>query len=115
MLPDGTYTECFELEEYFENNEGELVRAYPGVPIYVSLETLMSYFIIDDSNVGRYVKDLEDFKTESFKHAAENLNNGFDSLLDIYKDSNIKNERDTEDICTLHSGESETNEERPAE
>lgn len=108
MLPDGTYTACFELAEYFEDNEGELVRTWPQVPIYVSLETLMSYFIIDDSNVGRYIKDLEDFKTESLKHASENLNNGFDSLLDMYKDSNIENERDTEDIHTLHSGELET-------
>ena len=131
QMPDGRIVPCFELSEMYEDNEGNWVRTWPQIDTYISLEQLMSEYVIEDSKIDNYIKGLEEFKELSLKEASENVNKGIMNLCkELYgPDQKIEsegveeiverkineNERHTEDIHALHSGESETNTKGSAE
>lgn len=132
VLPDGTVTPCFELSERYEDDKGNWVRTWPQIDTYISLEQLMSEYVIEDSKVDSYIKGLETFKELSLKEASKNMNKGIMDLCNVLydPDKNIESEEveenverkindtdegHTENIHTLHSGESETDTKGSAE
>lgn len=132
QMPDGRIVPCFELSEMYEDKDGNWICTWPQVDTYISLEQLMEEYVIEDSKVDSYIKGLEEFKELSLKEASENMNKGiFDLCKELYgpdqkieseeveeiveRKINDTNERHTEDIHTLHSGESETDTEGSAE
>ena len=157
VLPDGTVMPCFELSERYEDNEGNWIRTWPQIDTYISLEQLMSEYVIEGSKVDNYIKGLEEFKELSLKEGSKNMNKGFTELCNTLYDPdksmnagikeivgegkaeqalsyengvtnmdkeindlverkiNDTDEGHTEDICALHSGESETDVEGSAE
>ena len=113
LKEDGTETAAFVITDWFENNAGEWQRRWPHLDIIVSIETLLSEFVAEDSKNNEYIKELEQFKKDAQERALEEGQKleAFDPILDIYKDKPVtqvsKDEGYKEDICTLHSGESE--------
>ena len=113
MKDDGTETAAFVITDWYENNAGEWQRRWPHLDIIVSIETLLSEFVAEDSKNNEYIKELEQFKKDAQERALEEGQKleAFDPILEIYKDKPVtqvsKDEGNKEDICTLHSGESE--------
>jgi len=67
VLPNGTVVPCFELSEQYEDKDGNWIRTWPQIDTYISLEQLMSEYVIEDSKVDSYIKGLEEFKELSLK------------------------------------------------
>lgn len=86
VMPDGTISQCFNIAEFYEDKDGTWVRTWPQIDTYISLEQLMSEYVIEGSKVDNYIKDLESFKELSLKEASKNINKGFKELCDTLYD-----------------------------
>lgn len=128
---DGKEQLSVELSKWWEDNEGNWKIYASGQFTYiVPVQVLVQRFIAEDSPNDKYITDLETFKKDAFERAISEQSGGFDELFSIYRDKpvvqvshkeaepleetytskldKIQNEGNKEDICTLHSGESET-------
>jgi len=86
VMPDGTISQCFEIAEFYEDKDGAWIRTWPQIDTYISLEQLMSEYVIEGSKVDDYIKGLESFKELSLKEASKNMNKGFDELCNALYD-----------------------------
>ena len=143
-LGDGQYTRTFALYKYWGEDDNWKPWGDVNTPLHVTIESLLSEFTLIGSINDKYVKGLEELRDNNFKKETKtNINLFTDAMAAIQSsseadgvyavanngkdvapigkstdmDEQIKqeNERHTEDIHTLHSGESETDSERPAE
>lgn len=122
-LGDGQYTRTFALYKYWGEEDNWKPWGDANTPIYVTIESLLSEFILIGSINDKYIKGLEELRDNNFKKETEtNINLFTDAMAAIQSSSEAdgvyikqENERHTEDIHTLHSGESETDTEGPAE
>ena len=135
MDADGKEIASVVLSKWWEDGTGEWRRFASGVYDYVvPITVLLQRFIAEDSPNSKYVDSLEQFKKDAFERAEKEQIGGFSSIFDLFaKDPALvkvttkeecceeadltktkENEGHTEDIHTLHSGESETDTEGPS-
>ena len=114
-----------------ENPENEVYKVYLNnaqkwlYKLYneMSREDLMKRLnLVKDSiqDAKTEVNEAEQAKIEEINKAVEELKNEYDKVISMDEyvepiEEINENEGDKEDICALHSGESETNEKGPAE
>ena len=65
LLEDGFCTQCFPAYKYYKNNSGEWEMCKSNNKIYVPIKTLMSDFVMIDSNVEKSITELQNFKRET--------------------------------------------------
>lgn len=63
-------TQIFVLYKYYKNNNGEFELCKSNEKVYVTIETLLSNFVVIDSKVDVVLKDLTSFKKDFY---AKNL------------------------------------------
>jgi len=104
---------------YLNNAQKWLYKLYNEM----SREDLMKRLnLVKDSiqDAKTEVNEAEQAKIEEINKAVEELKNEYDKVISMDEyvepiEEINENEGDKEDICALHSGESETNEKGPAE
>ena len=88
-----------------DEDTGERKRCEHDAVRYISLQALMSNYILEGSSLDTHVKTLEAFRNDVFrKNSEESISVLTDAVASIQQ---TENEEDREDIHTLHSGESE--------
>lgn len=114
-LPGRESTIGFLMTPYVRDHAGNWKQEEGRSIRYITIEALLDGYIAENTYLNTYVEDLELFKKDAFERASNEKQEGFNKLYDIYKDGLVnvttkvdENERHTEDICALHSGESET-------
>jgi hypothetical protein len=114
---------CVHLERKWVNKprEAETQRLSYDVSLFndnsiYELHQILKYFSRNSNGEFRYwiTKYNENEVDEDGDYIAPSITKNVIYSWDLDKQE-IENERNTEDIHTLHSGESETNEEGPAE
>ena len=104
-LYNGYYTRIFGLKKYW--GEGDTWEPFGDIIdyLYVDIETLLSEFILVDSDNDKYIKQLEELRDNNFRKQQDASISLFtDAMASIQQPENEKNR---EDCCALHSGESE--------
>lgn len=66
MLEDGSCTKAIMVVKYWKNNDGKFQRVAYKSSMYVSMNVLLSQFVLIDSNVDKELKDLGDFKNNTY-------------------------------------------------
>ena len=128
MDADGKEMICVVLSKWWEDGNGEWRRFASGVYDHiVPITVLLQRFIAEDSPNSKYIDSLELFKKDAFERAEKEQIGGFSPIFDLFaadpavvkvttkeeccEEADLtktkENERHTENICTLHSGESE--------
>lgn len=62
LKDDGTYSTGFVLFRYYQNNSGEFELCKEEYQFIVTLEALMSNFVVIDSAIEKKLNDLESYK-----------------------------------------------------
>ena len=100
MQEDGSKTQMFVLYCYYKNNDGEFKLVRTDDKIYVTIETLLSEFVVIDSKIDKTITELQGFKRNAqAKNLEDSLKpfcfNSVEETSDI--DSCIKSETDGND------------------
>ena len=113
-MPDHKVVISFLAIGYRINEEtGERERGNYDTSKRITLEALLSDYILENSPIDKHINELEQFRQDIFdKNVVTNLD-GFQKLFDNYIDID-ENEGHTENIHTLHGGESEIDTQGPA-
>lgn len=91
-----------------DEDTGERKRCEHDAVRYISLQALMSNYILEGSSLDTHVKMLEEFRNDVFKkNSEESISVLTDAIAYIQQ---TENEEDREDICALHSEQPENNE-----
>lgn len=104
-LYNGDYTRIFGLKEYW--GEGDTWKPVSDTMdyFYVDIETLLSEFILVDSDNDKYIKQLEELRDNNFRKQQDASISLFTNAMASIQQP--ENEEDREDICSLYIGESE--------
>lgn len=107
-LYNGDYTRIFRLQKFWGENDDWKPWGGPGAEgFYVDIITLLSEFILVDSNNDKYIKQLEELRDNNFRKQQDaSISLLTDAMASIQQ---TENEEDREDIHTLHSEQSEDN------
>lgn len=71
MLPDGGQTQIFLVYKYYKDNNGEFQRCSHNSKVYVTIETLLSSFILIDSPIDEKLIKLNKFKLDTYSKKLE--------------------------------------------
>lgn len=113
-LYNGDYTRIFHLQKFWGEGDDWKPWGGPGAEgFYVDIETLLSEFILVDSDNDKYIKQLEELRDNNFRKQQDaSISLLTDAMASIQQ---TENEEDREDICALHSEQPENNETTTAE
>lgn len=70
MTGKGQQTQMFVIYKYYKNNDGEFKLCKCNEKVYVTIEMLLSAFVVIDSEIDKKIKDLQEFKKNA---QAQNL------------------------------------------
>lgn len=121
-LYNGDYTRMFHLQKFWGEDDDWKPWGRPGDEgFYVDIVTLLSEFILVDSDNDKYIKHLEELRDNNFRKQQDaSISLLTDAMASIQQPENgdpqgTKNEENRENIHTLHSEQLEGNETAAAE
>lgn len=98
LLENGFCTQCFPAYKYYKNNSGEWEMCKANNKVYIPLKTLMSKFVMIDSDIDKTLIALQDFKRNTqAKNLEASLKPFVFSATEENIDSCIKAEKDGND------------------